>query len=99
MSGTELRYTGDDWVLEQGTNILDILGDRSKDYDLVVDAIEALTKRDQKMINMFFYERLTYQEISDELKMKGRQYAYYQMKRTMKKLRNEIEKRGYEVGG
>lgn len=98
MGSTELRYTGDDWVLEQGTSIIDILGDRSKDYDLVVDAIEALPKREQKMINMFFYERLTYQEISDELKMKGRQYAYYQMKRAMKRLKVEIEKRGYEVG-
>lgn len=98
MGATELRYTGDPWVLESGVNILDIVGARSQDYDLVVDSIEALSKTDQRLINMFFYERLTYQEMSDELKMQGRQYAHYQTKRALRRLRKHLEMRGYEVG-
>jgi hypothetical protein len=83
-----------DWQLEQGEPVIG-KGDHPL-RELIADIVDDLDPETRLVIEMYAYERATFQAIADEFGLAGRQSGAYRVEAALKILKEKLLERGVD---
>lgn len=83
-----------DWQLEQGTPVIG-KGDHPL-RDLIAEIVDDLDPETRLVIEMYAYERATFQQIADEFGLAGRQSGAYRVEAALKILKEKLQEKGID---
>lgn len=88
MGNRRLFYTSSNNVLDRGVALSKQTPHSLEDK--VLDALDLLDERDRDIVRMYYYERMTYQAIANELGMHSRQRAFQVVRQALERLRQAL---------
>lgn len=96
MNERRLSFTSSMWLLDRGKPVKppssrEAIREFDLDPEVFYDAFESLPDHEREVLTAFYWERVTYQELSDRFQLKGRQYALYEVKKAQRLLRRKLD--------